>query len=321
MAVNLARKIVCFAKSDTVPGTPESTFSAATDTMLLFNELNPVQPDTKIVELNPVRASFTKNKQLVGRALHMFKPVTVIMGSGTGGTKPFMSPLLKACALNEQVGFAAGSSYVAYTPISTGISTCTAWVYRHDILHKVGSSVGTCVMDGRAGEGNLMTFDMKGLYSAVQTATQPTSITYPTDRKVLIENEQFNIAGLGAGVAIVQALRLDLGVQIVERPDYSSAKGLKGLVVTDRKPTINLTMEAESNLTTHDWWQDIQAANDIDMSWQHGATAGNIIVTTINDAQFTRGQYGENPSGLVTIGGDFMLQNAVDDQDFEIRFK
>lgn len=321
MAVNLARKIAVFAKSDSVSGTPESTFSASTDAMLLFNELNPVQPDVKIVELNPVRASFTKNKQLVGRTLHMFKPVTVLMGSGTAGTKPFMSPLLKACALNELTGVASGSSYVAYVPISTGISTCTAWVYRHDIMHKVGSALGNAKFDGRAGEGNLINFDMKGLYSAVQTATQPTSITYPTDRKIQIESEAFQIAGLGAGVAILQTLSLDLGVQIVERPDYSSAKGLKGLLVTDRKPMVNLQMEAESNLATHDWWADIQAANDIDMTWQHGSTPGNIVVYTVNDAQFIRGQYGENPSGLVTIGGDFMVQNAVDDQDFEIRFK
>lgn len=320
MAVNLSRKIVVFSKSDSVPGTPESTFSASTDAMLLFNEVNPVQVDTKIVELNPVRASFTKNKQLVGRSLHMFKPVTVLMGSGTAGVKPSMSPFLKACGLNEQSGAAAGSSYVAYTPISSGLGTSTAWVYAHDILHKVGSYVGTGVFDGKAGEGMLFNGDFKGLYSAVQTGTQPTSITYPTDRKLQIESESFNMKALGAGIVIAQSVRFDLGVQTTERPDYSSAKGFKGCLVIDRKPTLNVVAEAESNLATNDWWADIQAATDIDVTWQHGSTPGNIVVFTINDAQITKNAYAD-AGGIRTMGFDLMLQNTVDDADYQIRFK
>lgn len=321
MASNLARKVVVFTRSDTTPGTPETTFNPALHTMLLFNENNPVQPDTRIVELNPTRASFTKNKQLVGRTLHMFKPTTVLMGSGTLGVAPFFGPLLKSCALNEVIGVAAGSSYVAYVPISTGIVSSTSWVYRHDIMHRVGSALGSATIDGKAGEGNMIAFDLAGLYSVTPVAPQPSGIVYPIDRKVQIENAAFQIAGLGAGAAIIQTVKFDLGVVRVERPDYSSSKGLKGLAITDRKPTINLQIEAESDLANHDWWDDIQAANDIDMQWQHGGTPGNILLTTVRDSQMTKGNYGENPAGLVTITGDFMCQNAVDDQDFELRFK
>jgi hypothetical protein len=321
VAVNLSRKIVVFSKTDTVSGTPESgSPSVSTDAMLLFNEYNPVQVDTKIVELTPIRGSFTKNKQLVGRTLHMFKPVTVVMGSGTAGTRPFLSPFLRACGLNEQSGAAAGSSYVAYTPISEGIRSATAWVYAHDILHKVGSYVGTGVFDGKAGEGMMFNGDFKGLYTSVGSVTQPTGITYPTDRKTQIESEAFTIAGLGAGVAIVQSVRFDLGVQVTERPDYSSPKGLKGLLVIDRKPTVNAVWEMENDLSTHDWWDDIQAANDIDASWQHGSTPGNIVVFTTNDMQMIKGVY-QDAGGIRTMAADFNCQNAVDNAEYEIRFK
>jgi hypothetical protein len=146
---NLTRKTSVLAKIESTYNT-DPGLSASTNAMLLFDEVNPVQRDTKIVQKDVVRSSFTKYPDLVGRSLYNLSLKTVLMGSGTAGSAPFFAPLLKACGMSEASGSSGGGSYVQYKPVSGSFSSVYVGVYAQELLHKIGGAYGTFTMEGRA---------------------------------------------------------------------------------------------------------------------------------------------------------------------------
>lgn len=317
---NLTRKTSVLAKIETTYGTDPGITGAA-NAMLLFDEVNPYQRDTKIVQKDVVRSSFTKYPDLVGRTLSMVKMKTVLMGSGTAGSAPFFAPLLKACGLSEASGSSGGGSYVQYKPVSGSFSSAYIGVYAQELLHKVGGAYGTFTMEGRAGEAVDVSFDFKGLYTAASTSSVPT-LTLPTDRKVLMESENLDFSSTtGSYVPIVKSFRFDRGVQIIERGDFNASKGLGALLITDSRPTLNLIVEVQNTLANKNFETILDNATVADrITWTHGSVAGNKAVFTINDPQLVNVQY-QDDQGVRTYALDYKLQNTTAEGEFTIDFR
>ena len=83
---NLTRKTLVVCKSEDTYGADAFGGTAATSSTdsgayLLWDEINPLQLDTQHVEMQSVRASYSKNEDLVGRQLYMLRPKTQFMAS------------------------------------------------------------------------------------------------------------------------------------------------------------------------------------------------------------------------------------------------
>ncbi len=241
---NLTRKTLVLTKRETSYGqdayanttvAEAQVITSASTAQLLWDEVNPVSLDSQVIEKQVVRGSFSKYTDLVGRQLYMLKTKTMLMNSpggqhnssdagsvltGTGdeagnapqkGIPPFFGHMLRACGLKETCN---SSSTVVYTPYSgPNFSSVTARVYADTLMHVIKGVIGTCVFDGKAGEGIELSFDMKGLYVDPVAGAVPAGVVYPLDTKELVQSEGLTISGYGVGNPIVRSFHFDLGVQ------------------------------------------------------------------------------------------------------------
>jgi hypothetical protein len=341
---NLTRKTLVLAKTDASFGAANTAIneeaSASSNAMLLFDEMNPISMDVSVVEKQIVRSSLTKSKNLIGRRLYNLKPKTMLSNAGgadtsttvatgvtktNGGLPPFFSPLLRACGMQQSIG---GSVSVLYRPRSSGFESATAVVYADTIKHQVTGLVGTFSIDGTAGEGIELSFDMKGNYALPTAGTLP-SPTYPLDEKVLCQSETIRVVPSTGAIAtftpIVRSFKMDLGGTTVERKDANSAFGLYGLYFVDRKPTFELVVEVDiignfdpfSNLASSTGSITTHA-----VSFLHGAgtSAGAAnIGFYFGSLQVKDVQY-QDDGGIRTYAISYDVFNATDDQDFSMRF-
>lgn len=351
---NLTRKTLVLAKRESSYGTDATPgFTGANScAQLLWTEVNPIQINTNVLNMQVVRASFSKYPDLVGRSLYMFKPKTMLMTScggshvspdvgpstgdncgdvGEAGTPPFFGHLLRACCAKETVN---SSSSVIYAPVSSNFSSATAYVWADGLKHIAKGLYGTCVFVGTAGQGIELDFDMKGLYTEPTSVAIPTSTTYPADGKKLVEKESLVIStGYLAPVSqgpqtpvtgpIVRSFRFDMGVNIIERADMNSPFGLFGLWPTDRTPVLDLVIEVENNLgTTSPYfnpWNILTSATNQSISFTHGATAGGMSNFTFPGAQLHDVQY-QDDNGVRTYALTFNLTSTTDDTEWQIKF-
>jgi len=357
---NLSRKTLVLARREATGDTATTLGSTGTNSsaMLLWDEVNPIQIDTTILDQQVVRASFSKYPDLVGRSLYMFRPKTMLMTTpggahshadfgetaGTGdncglaagaGKPPFFGPLLRACAVSETV---TSSSTVVYAPVSSNFSAATVVVWADGLRHFAKGVVGTAVFEGRAGEGIDISFDMKGTYDEPVGGTIPTSVTYPLDGKALVEKESLQIStGYVAPVAhgvqdpvtgpIVRSFRFDMGVNIIERRDMNSPFGLFGLLPTDRKPTLDLVIEVENNLAgagnTSPYfnpWSILTSGSSAlqTVTFTHGAVTAKKSEFTFSSCQLREVQYADD-QGVRTYNLSFNIVSTQDDNDWRLK--
>lgn len=301
--INLSRKTLIFAKVEgtyNTTVTPTTAASASSDAMVLYDETNPTQIDTKVVDRQVIRSSYSKNPNLKGRQLYMIQPKTMLMGSpgnfyntatgtydGHTGETPngatpvkvsFLDVLFRSCGM--QANIQSASLSIVYTPRSSGFESATIWTYMDGILHKAYGCVGNITFNGKAGEGVDVACDLKGNLASTPVTfggSNPTP-TYPVDRKIMAENYAMTISDFTTASTspIVRSFSFDPGCQIIERADLNSAKGLFGLYVVDRQPKLNITVEVD-NISTWNPFTNLASSSlltTVDLT--HGGTgAGN----------------------------------------------
>ena len=346
---NLSRKILAVVKTEATYGSTAfgaSGAAAATadlqgvssSAMLLYEEMNPISIDTTVVELSPLRASYSKFQDLIGRQLFgvMLKAeLTNAFGSGSTGASathartnhpPFIAPLLKACALQETASSSgSGSIYgsVTYKPRSSGFQSCQARIWLDSAMHDIMGMYGTCVFEASAGAGFSVSFDMKGRYLAPVQQTIPTTVTYPEDKRVLVATEALTITPAGGSPyePIVRSFKLDIGNNLIERSDMNTARGFFGMFIADRKPTLEMTVEMDL-LTNFNPLEHISSSAGVStthkIKFLHNSQP-NSIAFLIPKAQLTNVQY-QDDSGIRTYQLSYNIVSDADDDDFTITF-
>lgn len=252
------------------------------------------------------------------------------------GVAPFFGPLLRACGLKQVNDFSAS---VIYTPRSSGFETGEVWVWADALLHKSNKVVGTFTLAGTSGEGIELQFDLQGTYNAPQTdIVLPTGITSPTDLKRLMADGAAKIGTESGGVGfegktggtgsasdrpIIRNFNFDAGNTITERGDISSAEGLYGLYVTDRSPTLELTVEVENALTStasaagFNPILDYANAKTHNVTFYHGTTAHKKTKFTFPQAQIVDVAYADD-NGIRTYNISYNLTHTSDDSEYKI---
>lgn len=274
--INLSRKTMVFARVEQTYNTTVPIITTATptsDAMVLYDETNPTQIDTKVVDRQVIRSSYSKNPNLKGRQLYSIQAKTMLMGSpgvfynpatqtydGHTGEIPtnaaspvkasFLDVLFRCCGMQATMATSTSLSIV-YTPRSSGFESATIWTFMDGILHKAYGCVGNMTFNGKAGEGVDIACDIKGNLGATPVTfggSNPVT-TYPLDRKIMAESYAMTVndaSGMTLANPIVRSFSFDPGCQIIERADLNSAKGLYGLYIVDRQPKLNITVEVDN---------------------------------------------------------------------------
>lgn len=221
-----------------------------------------------------------------------------IKGSGAAGTAPRLGDLFEACGFAETVS--VGSS-VMYKPSGVVMKSITLYVY--DIpdtgnarLHKITGARGTVNIRAEAGQLAIAEFSFSGIYNAVSDVSAPAAPTFETTTPPIVQSAAFAINSVTTLIA--QSLSLDIGNDLVQQDDISSAGGLKGFQIVGRKPTGSFAPEAVL-VATYAWWTDWLAATQRAMTLAIGATAGNIC--TITAPKVTTDQISEGDRNSITV--------------------
>lgn len=315
-----ANQEVIGVKTETTQNTAATL--AATDYFLAWDVSDP----SPVIEVLPRdQQSMTLDQLASARGDVMveigFK--TEMIGGGAAGTAYApVGAMLLAMGASETV---SASTSVTYAPVSVPASasfftlgkSATVEVYKgatttqSGLKHQIKGAVVTSLsLKLTASKLPYWEVKMQGLYVTVSDSVAP-SVTYPSTVAAKVESISFSTHSYSA---VCTEIDIDFGIENYKRSDVSSADGLKGFEVTNRKPKASITVEAVS-VATHDYYGKMKSGVAAAMSFAVGATAGNIHTWS-----FTKTQYNKitqvNDNGKLKLKIDIQINKTSGDDWF-----
>ncbi len=267
----LSRKRLILAKSEATYGT-DPTPTGASNAILVRNlEITPLQAET--VSRDLIRPYLGVSDQLLAQTRVEVTFEVELAGSGAAGTAPAYGPVLKACGLSETV---VATTSVTYAPVSSSFSSCTIYFHNDGIRHKVTGCRGTWSLSAEVGAIPFITFTMTGIYNAPSDETLP-SPTYANQAAPLIfKNGNTSNFSIFSYSGCLQSLNFDLANETVYRELVGCTKEV---LITNRAPNGTVVIEAPT-IASKDFFTIANGSSTGSISFQHGATAGNIVTFT-----------------------------------------
>ena len=267
----LSRKRLILAKTESTYGT-DPTPTGASNAILVRNlEITPLQAET--VSRDLIRPYLGVSDQLLAQTRVEVSFEVELAGSGTAGTAPAYGPVLKACGLSETV---VATTSVTYAPVSASFSSCTIYFHNDGIRHKVTGCRGSWSLSAEVGAIPFITFTMTGIYNAPTDEALPAP-TYANQAAPLIfKNGNTSNFSIFSYSGCLQSLNFDLANETVYRELVGCTKEV---LITNRGPNGTVVIEAPS-IATKDFFTIANGSSTGSISFQHGATAGNIVTFT-----------------------------------------
>lgn len=235
-----------------------------------------------------------------------------LAGSGTAGTAPAYSELLRACGLAETI---VASTSAAYDPISASFESVTLYFYVDAQLHIVTGARGNVSISLNRDEIPKLTFNMTGLYNA---ATEPSLITadtsaFTTPLPVTDTNTPtYDVDSYGPKA---EAFSFDLGNNVV----YRNVVNGEEVQISDRAPVGQLVIE-EVAIATKNYQALCAAGTEIAVNIVHGITAGNIATIAGNQVQLSEPSLSDSDGlGILTMKTLWIPTDTGDDE-FQLKF-
>jgi hypothetical protein len=272
----LRKRRVLAAAVEAVVGTPE-TLDAGDAVMNVFDA--DMQPGGEFHE-RPGQAGFGPLPGVVGARVGTLTFAVELHGSGTaesdgGESVPtWAKMLLPACGV-IQTGATSPIFHVSSTSPSDGatalaVRTLTMGLYTDGVLKRIHGAMGTCVIRCVNGQPVRLEFTFTGAWDA-PTDVALLAPTYPT---VIPPRWGGGAFTLDSYALVAGELSVDLGNEVVMRPDAAQAAGLATAIITGRR--ILGTVNPESRLVAErDNYGIWLAGTEGALSVVVGATAGN----------------------------------------------
>lgn len=184
-----------------------------------------------------------------------------------------------------------------YRPRSSGFESSTIYANVDGTLHKLTGARGSLSVEMTNKQIPVLKFNVTGLYNAVTDATAPTAVFSGFQQPLVVTNTNtpgFRLHGVSAQLS---GLSLDMANNVVHR---SLVGGAESVIVTDRAPSGNVTIEA-TNVATKDWWATARLATLSDLNVTHGTANGNIVQLVSGTAQLTKPAYSDQ-DGVQMLG-------------------
>ena len=231
---------------------------AATD-LFLASDAN-IVPVADKIDRPLQKASISTMKHLISREAWELTFTMEIKGDGT-----------KYDALFKAAGFSPSADI--YSPISTGWSSLSVYVYAGGKLYKLkGGVVRQMEFVMEAGEIAKINFTVDGLYVRPTDVGIVTGTNYGTEVPPIVSNTACTIGSFATGV--IQACNIVVANTVKKRLDVNSAFGVYGFQITGRNVTGTINPEAVLEATQSFWlnWETgIQEAFSIGL----GSVDGN----------------------------------------------
>lgn len=242
----------------------------------------PVVPRVSFLETNERRDAQSGRLGSEGRAASAGRHATVSIscechGLGAtyaGPTYVDQDPLFRACGFSRALVGTAPSDHIDYTSADAAV-TCTIYVWAYGKLHILVGCVGTFTITFAAGRVAMVVFEMTGVLAADPTTAAPGAQTLTN-----VKGAPFTAASLAVGTFDVAAgLQMlggtfTLGNTVTPMPSAGATDGTNGLEVTDRAPTLALTMFSPL-LSAYDVYAKARSGSDaVTMSWGTPTSAG-----------------------------------------------
>jgi len=267
----LSRKRLILAKTESTYGT-DPTPSGSSDAILVRNlEVTPLQAD--VVSRDLIRPYLGNSDQLLANTRVELTFEVELAGSGTAGTAPAYGPVLKACGLSETV---VATTSVTYAPVSASFSSCTIYFHNDGIRHKLTGCRGSFSVNAEVGQIPVISFTMAGIYNAPTDTALPTP-TYANQAAPLIfKNGNTSNFSIFSYSGCLQSLSFEVANEVI----YRELVGCnKEVLITNRAPSGTAVIEAPT-IATKDFFTIANGSTTGSITFQHGATGGNIVTFT-----------------------------------------
>lgn len=306
----LTRKTVILAKIEETYGTDlVPTVSA---NAILAKDVN-IRPIGEIIERDFIKGSLSRLPFLRGVRHVEISFATEMKGTGERGTLPawgWEGVLFRACGMQESV---TSATKIEYLPVSNAFESCTLYVYKHGIFHKVTGCRGSFRLRFEVGKFPSVEWTFKGLFTAPADST-PGAQTFSSVKPVPCLGSAFSV---GSYQGIIQALEIDLNATVSERKSINSATGIIGFEVTDRQPQGSFDPEVVTEATYGFWTKWASASGEALSIGPIGTESGNIINVTAPALQFRDITYGDR-AGQLTYEVPFALAMSSGDDELKI---
>lgn len=192
-------------------------------------------------------------------------------GSGTAGTAPRWSSLMRACGMAETL---AATTSATYSIVEDAQDSSTIFFEIDGTRHIMLGCRGTFSLSIAPKAIPNFRFVMTGLLGTI-TDRSVTSVAM-AGWQVPLEGSSANTTmSLHGGPAIAESLSIELGNTVTPR----FLIGSESVIITDRRSTGTAVVEATS-LATSDWFDRAIQRTRGTLSVVHGTVAGNIVEIT-----------------------------------------
>lgn len=302
----LQRKRVILAKIETTYGTDPVPTGAAN--AILVRNLTITPQDADFADRNLVRPYLGRSEQLPAGIRVQVECEVEIAGSGAAGTAPAYGVLLRACGMSETI---TASTKVDYAPISTNFESVTLYANVDGVLHKITGARGSFSIEMKAKEIPVYKFTMLGIYNTVTDTALPTPTYTAFQQPLVVTNVNTTPFTLHSYAAVMSEMSLNVSNNLVHR---TLVGGSEGVLITDRQPQGNITVEA-TTVAAKDWWTVAKAATLGGLDITHGLTAGNKVQITSSRVQLTKPAYQDMDGvAMLQMGTNFIPSSSGNDE-------
>lgn len=318
----LRTRQVVAAQLEAAVGTAE-TLAADDATFNVFDAT--IQPGAEFHE-RPGQAGHSPLKGVIGRRLGTCNFSVELHGSGTpesagGESVPAWAKVfLPACALIQTVDtgvFTVSSTSPTGGATPVAVRTITLGLFEDGVFKVLSGCMGTVAIAGVAGEKVMLAFAFTGVWVA------PTDVALiaPDYPSVLPPRFAGGALTLGAWTPVLSELNIDLGNNVVLRPDATKAGGAISALVSGR--TVTGTMNPETDLVaTQDSYGIWLASTEAALSVAVGAGAdGNTCTLAAPKAQISNIQEADR-DGIAADEISLQFNRSADagDDEFTMTF-
>lgn len=273
MAAPKLTRVRCLAaKEEVTTGTPESLTGAEG----VFNAFDTIIQKTTEYVPRPGQGSLTPIKGSYGGLMGTATFSTHIYGGAA--TPAWMSTFLPACGLGESTGVFTPSSIPPEGGSATA-HTLTIGCYMNGIRKALRGAMGNVVFTFTAGRPVVAAFDFRGVWIA-PTDTAILTPTYPTTAPLRAVSGGLTIGSFTPKWA---SATLNLNNEVYLREDGNAAEGFHSAVVSGRRVTFTIDVEA-TPLSDFDPHDDLIDRTTRAIGFGFGGT-GNAIDIAMPDAQ------------------------------------
>jgi hypothetical protein len=205
------------------------------------------------------------------------------VGSGTAGTAPAWSPLIRACGMAETV---TAATKVEYKPTAAS-SSATAYYHINGTVHKALGWRSNLQLKMSAGQIPKFSLSGKGLFAAPVAGAMPALTLSAFQKPVPVSDAATPTVQLDGYDCVMSEFELDLGNDVQGR----FLVGQEQIVITDRKVTGKINIEAP-DLATKDFFA-LAGGAGVPFLLTHGTVAGKIIEIAGASVQIGRPEYVE----------------------------